>query len=258
MEWIALTMIRLYEATDDSKYLQTAQEMWNEIKTGWNDYAGGGIAWTHDQPWSKNACSNGPASLIAARLYNINKNEEDLQWALEIYNWEREHLFNPATGAIYDNINGESGEVGSFSLSYNQGTFLGTAYELYKITKEASYLKDARKAANFGISNSNMIDTGNNLLRDEGDGDGGLFKGIFMRYYVQLIMEPGLEPAYKKKFITFFNNNAETLWRKGINKLDLLYSTSWAMNNSGNNHLTTQTSGCTLIEAKALFEKSLK
>lgn len=65
---------------------------------------------------SKNACSNGPASLIAARLYNINKNEEDLQWALEIYNWEREHLFNPATGAIYDNINGESGEVGSFSL----------------------------------------------------------------------------------------------------------------------------------------------
>ena len=43
-------------------------------------------------------------------------------------------------------------------------------------------MKDARKAANFGISNSSMIDTGNNLLRDEGDGDGGLFKGIFMRY----------------------------------------------------------------------------
>ena len=109
-----------------------------------------------------------------------------------------------------------------------KGKAFDTAYELYKITKEVSYLKDARKAANFGISNSDMIDTGNNLLRDEGDGDGGLFKGIFMRYYVQLIMEPGLEPAYKKKFITFFNNNAETLWRKGINKLDLLYSTSWA------------------------------
>ena len=103
-----------------------------------------------------------------------------------------------------------------------------------------------------------MIDTGNNLLRDEGDRDGGLFKGIFMRYYVQLIMEPNLNPIYKKKFITFFNNNAEILWRKGINKLDLLYNTNWAMNNSGNNHLTTQTSGCTLIEAKALFEKSLK
>lgn len=53
MEWIALTMIRLYEVTDENKYLETSQEMWNEIKTGWNDYAGGGIAWTHDQLWSK-------------------------------------------------------------------------------------------------------------------------------------------------------------------------------------------------------------
>lgn len=135
---------------------------------------------------------------------------------------------------------------------------MGAAYELYKITGNDSYLKDARKAANFGISNSSMIDTGNNLLRDEGDGDGGLFKGIFMRYYVQLIMEPNLDLIYKKKFITFFNNNAETLWRKGANKLDLLYNTNWATNNSGNNHLTTQTSGCTLIEAKVLFEKNMK
>ena len=38
MEWIALTMIRLYEVTDENKYLETSQEMWNEIKTGWNDY----------------------------------------------------------------------------------------------------------------------------------------------------------------------------------------------------------------------------
>ena len=38
-----------------------------------------------------------------------------------------------------------------------QGTFLGAAYELYKITGEESYLKDARKAANFAISNSSMI-----------------------------------------------------------------------------------------------------
>ena len=139
MEWIALTMIRLYEVTDENKYLETSQEMWNEIKTGWNDYAGGGIAWTHDRLWSKNACSNGPAALIAARLYRINGNQEDLDWAVNIYKWERENLFNPATGAIYDNVNGETGELSTLSLSYNQGTFLGAAYELYKITGEESY-----------------------------------------------------------------------------------------------------------------------
>lgn len=68
MEWIALTMIRLHEATGQNKYLQTAYQLWEWIKEGWNDYAGGGIAWNHDEPWSKNACSNGPAGLIAARL----------------------------------------------------------------------------------------------------------------------------------------------------------------------------------------------
>ena len=38
-------------------------------------------------------------ALIAARLYRINGNQEDLDWAVNIYKWERENLFNPATGA---------------------------------------------------------------------------------------------------------------------------------------------------------------
>ena len=80
-------------------------------------------------------------------------------------------------------------------------------------------------------------------------------RGIFMRYYVQLIMEPIWTPYIRRNSSLSLNNNAEILWRKGINKLDLLYNTNWAMNNSGNNHLTTQASGCTLIKAKALFER---
>lgn len=258
MEWITLTMIRLYEATEDTKFLNTAQEMWDEIKTGWNEQAGGGIAWKHTKRWSKNACSNGPASLIAARLYNINHNEEDLEWAICIYNWERETLFIPATGAISDNIDARSGIINTMTLSYNQGTFLGTAHELYKITGEKKYLKDAIRAANFNISDGSMIDIGNNVLRDEGDGDNGLFKGIFIRYFLKLIMEPDLEEGYKRKFVTFFNNNAVKLWQS-TNKFDMLFSTNWAVpNSSGRIQLTTQSSACMMIEAKALFEKIKK
>lgn len=253
MEWIALTMTRLYSTTKDQKYLDTAREMWAEIKTGWNDLAGGGIAWTHDQPWSKNACSNGPAALLACRLYSVSQDKEDLEWATKIYSWQRETLFNPATGAVYDNINGETGDLNTTSLTYNQGTFLGAAHELYKLTAQATYLKDARKAANYAISN--LIDAGNNILRDEGNGDGGLFKGIFMRYYLPLLSEPALEEPYRKKFTTFFNNNAEVLWRKGTNKRSMLYGTNWAITNNGNVQLTTQVSGSTLIEAKATYEK---
>lgn len=259
MEWINLTMLRLYDVTKEEKYLNTAKELWGYIKEGWDEtYAGGGVSWTHDQPWSKNACSNGPASIIASRMYHITTDEADKKLALDIYEWEKSTLFNPATGAVYDNINGQTNVIGTFSLSYNQGTFIGAAYEIYKITGDVIYLNDARKAANFGISNSGMIDAGNNVLRDEGNGDGGLFKGIFMRYFVQLILENDLDPIYKKKFITFFNNNAETLWRKGVRKQDLLFGTAWTSAPAGTTQLTSHTSGCTLIEAKAYYEKMKK
>lgn len=258
MEWIALTMIRLNEATGDAKYLATARQLWDWIKEGWNDYGGGGIAWNHDQPWSKNACSNGPAGLIAANLYRLEQKEEDKEWAVRIYAWLREQLFNPATGAVYDNLNGETNEVNTLSLSYNQGTFLGLAHSLYRLTGDALYLKDARKAAYFGISNSGMIDTGNNILRDEGNGDGGLFKGIFMRYFVQLVLENDLDPVYRKKFATFLNNNAEVLWRQGSNKMDLLFGTNWAQAAEGSTELGAHTSGCTLMEARAYYEQKVK
>lgn len=258
MEWNALTMLRLYDVTQDEKYLNTAKELWDYIKSGWNDYAEGGVAWVKDQPWSKNACSNGPASIIASRVYAITKDEADKQWAIDIYEWEKNTLFNPATGAVYDNIDGRSSTLATFSLSYNQGTFVGAAYELYKITGNEVYLNDARKAANFCISNSGMIDTGNNILRNEGSGDGGLFKGIFMRYFIQLILEENLDPIYKNKFITFFNNNADVLWRKGVRKQDLLFGPNWVEAPAGTTQLTSHTSGCMLIEAKALYEKLKK
>lgn len=256
MEWIALTMVRLYETTQDEKYLNTAKELWGYIEGGWNEeYGNGGVAWRADQPWSKNACSNGPAALLAMRLYTVTKDEAYKNWGIKIYAWLRENLLNKATGAVYDNLNGESGEISTLSLSYNQGTFLGAAHELYKATGDATYLKDARKAAYFCISDPGMIDSGNNVLRDEGAGDGGFFKGIFIRYFVKLIMEPDLDELYRKKFETFFANNADILWRKGVNKLDILFGTSWTTPALGSTELGAQTSGCALIEARALWGK---
>lgn len=254
MEWNALTMLRLYDVTKDEKYLTTVKQLWADIETGWNDKAGGGIAWVKNQLYSKNACSNGPAAIIAARLYQVTKDEAYKQWALDIYDWEKSTLYNYSTGAIYDNINGDTGVVADFSLTYNQGTFIGAAVELYKITGDIVYLNDAQKAANFTIIK--LIDTSNNILRDEGNGDNGLFKGIFMRYFLQLILTDGVDSAFKNKYITFFNNNADVLWRKGCYKENLLFGTSWNTPPIGTTQLTSQASACMMIEARALFEKS--
>ena len=82
MEWNALTFLRLYDVTQDEKYLDAAKELWSDFISGWNDtYAEGGIAWKKDMPYSKNACSNGPAAILAARLYNITKEDSCKQWA---------------------------------------------------------------------------------------------------------------------------------------------------------------------------------
>ena len=69
MEWNALAILRAYKATGDVKYKDAALQIWEYIKVGWNDNAGGGITWKKGMEYSKNACSNGPASILAARLY---------------------------------------------------------------------------------------------------------------------------------------------------------------------------------------------
>ena len=252
MEWICLTMIRLYEATKDNKYLGTAQDLWNDIKTGWNEQGGGGVAWTKDRPWSKNACSNGPAGLIAMRLYGIQKNEADLVWAKKIFEWEYDHLYDPATGKVVDNLNAQTGAIQDWLFTYNQGTFMGLAHELWKVTNERMYLNIAVKSASFTLTGLSE----NGVLKSEGMGDGGLFKGVFVRYFVKLIQDEGLTQSESKRFASFLDNCANSLWTKGIISTDdPLFGPDWSRND-GNKDLGTHVSGAALLEAKALLERN--
>ena len=255
MEWNALAFLRAFQATGDERYKTASKEVWTDIQTGWNSNAGGGIAWKKDQLYSKNACSNGPACILAARMFQEFGDIKDKEWALKIYEWEKETLFNPANGAVYDNIDSRNGAIQtSWIFTYNEGTFLGSALELYKITGEKSYLNDAIKAADYTLNN--LVNSTDRLLKSEGDGDGGLFKGVFIRYFTQLILLPDLDAGIKKRYVAFFKLNAETLWRTGTNKQELLFSNYWKTKPGSTTELTTQTSGATLIEAAALLNKN--
>lgn len=254
MEWNALAMLRAFNATQDERFKTASQEVWADIQTGWNSNAGGGISWKKDQPYSKNACSNGPACILAARLFQQFGDIKDKNWALKIYDWEKENLFNPANGAVYDNIDSRTGNVQTnWIFTYNQGTFIGSALELYQITGEKGYMNDAVKAADYTLNN--LVDSNDRLLKSEGDGDGGLFKGVFIRYFTQLILSPDLESAIKKRYINFIRLNGETLWRKGTNKQLVLFSSYWKTKPGSTTELTTQTSGAMLIEAMAILKK---
>jgi len=251
MEWNALAILRAYQATKDTKYKEAVLEIWGYIKEGWNENGGGGITWKRGEP-TKNACSNGPACILAARLYREFNDENDKEWALRIYNWQKKTLVNMSTGAVYDHINYQTGEIQmNWIFTYNQGTFAGSAVELYKISGDRSYLDDAVKVADYTVSALVM----NSVLKDENGGDAGLFKGIFIRYFTELIRQDQLDITVKERYIQFLEYNAETLWNNGTTKPSILFGTNWRQKPGTTTGLTEQLSGCMLIEAVALLDK---
>jgi predicted alpha-1,6-mannanase (GH76 family) len=252
MEWMALACLRAYEATNDVEFKNLVDQLWADIKNGWSSDLGGGIWWRKDNP-SKNTPSNMPAAILAARLYKKFNNAEDLQWAQQIYDWQKSVLYDAGSGWVYDNIDKNGNKNTSWKFTYNQGTFLGAALELFKITGSSGYLNDAIKATDYAVGSGFL--TANGLLKDEGGGDGGLFKGVFVRYFTRLIIEGGLEPSKKSMYIDFLVNNAKTLWTKGTNKAQSLFGSAWDKAPATSTDLTIQLSGIMLMEALAELKK---
>ncbi len=256
MGWNALAMLRAWDVTQNDQWKTSTETVWADIKTGWNGIEGGGIAWQKNQLYYKNTPANGPACILAARLYERFKDTSDLGWAQRIYNWEKSALVNPATGFVYDGINSnQDGQLNTtYHFTYNQGLFIGAAVEMYKATGQDGYLSDALLTAS-NVLNDGTLQTGG-ILNDEGQGDGGLFKGILVRYMVQLILANDISQGDKDKFIAFLKNNAQTLWLKGTSRPGYFYGSNWTVAPTGETDLTTDESGAMLMEAMALLHKN--
>ncbi|WP_423735161.1 glycoside hydrolase family 76 protein [Chitinophaga caseinilytica] len=245
MEWMALACIRVFEVTGDAKYKTVAETLWNDIKGGWDDTWGGGIYWNKERK-NKNTPANAPAGIIAARLYLLDHRPEDLDWARKIYLWQKNNLVDPVTGLVWDGLDG-TGTNKNWKFTYNQGVFIGAAVELYKITGEQVYLNDALKTANNSLTGDL---TQGNLMKDEGAGDGGLFKGILVRYMMLLITDGNISTSDAGKFVRFLQVNAETLWLQATVRPQVLFGSKWSATGSTVD-LSTQLSGCMLMEAAA-------
>lgn len=252
MEWMALACLRAFQATNDIAYRDITNILWIDIKNGWSNDLGGGIWWRKDNP-SKNAPSNLPAAILAARLYKAFNNADDLDWAKKIYAWQKTTLYEAASGWVYDNIDKLGNKNLSWKFTYNQGTFVGAALELYKITGDGNYKTDAIKACDYAVSSGQL--TSNSVLKDEGGGDGGLFKGVFIRYFAKLIIDGDLASDKKKGYIDFMVKNGQSLWSKATNKSLILFNTAWDKMPGNSTDLTTQLSGVMLTEALATLKK---
>lgn len=266
MEWIVLAQIRMWESTDNKMYINKARQMYDDwIWPTWgpeNEFPWyGGITWKTDVEKSKNACSNGPAALIAARLYRFfdqakfkggKAKEAYLNEAIKIYTWEKNFLFDRKTGAVYDNINRKGEIQKNWIFTYNIGTFLGAAHELFLITGDKQYLDDAILAASYVTDHM----TQNGVLPDAPSGDGGLFHGIFFRYFVKLINEEALDINTRKKFHDYLTSLATIMAEQGVNHNTMLYAGRWRNAPADDEPvgLTPHLTGCMLMEAMCVLK----
>jgi predicted alpha-1,6-mannanase (GH76 family) len=207
--WWAIACTRAYKMTQDQRYLKKAKESFDFVYDNFRDDTfGGGLYWIN-QRTSKNSCLNCPAVIAAVRLSVLLKDRTYLDKAKSLYEWQKKTLTD-GTGKVFDSIrynrDNQTVRIGRFSLTYNQGTFIGAGVLLYQQTGDKTYLDDALKAAEWTLAN--LCVTDEFILRNEGQGDAGAFKGIFARYMKLLIQECG-----RTEFLPWMRANADIAWR---------------------------------------------
>lgn len=188
--WAVLFSIRGYLLTGNKIYLDKGKEQFDKMyaRAFTNSY-GGGLIW-YETKTSKNACIQGPAMVASCYLAEATGDKTYYDKAIALYSWSKIYLFNAATGKVNDNINLDKNsglvKTGTWSSTYNQGTYLGAAVMLYNYTKEASYLVEAEKIARYTRDTMYNSQTMNN---EDGGNDLPGFKGIFARYARKYTLE---------------------------------------------------------------------
>lgn len=203
--WWTIACVRAYGITAEQRYLTKARSEFDRLYSQEVDTTlGGGMWWKSDEHETKNACVNGPAAITAMALASALKDEPYANKARDLYAWERANLFDPQTGAVYDNINTQ-GKVTRWRFTYNQGTFIGAALRLYRWTNEKQYLDDAILAGNYMRQ---RLCNQDGILKSEGQGDGGTFKLIGVRYTVELA-----QITQDQALLDWLQKNADAAWR---------------------------------------------
>ncbi|MBB5235932.1 glycoside hydrolase family 76 protein [Deinococcus budaensis] len=191
MLWMALALLRLHGVSADPRFLADCLDLWGDIRGGWNGHEGGGVAWRRTQPGYKNTPANAPAVILGARLSRQTGEENHLDFALAVLRWLQAHLIDPTTGVVWDGVGREApGRIDrDWAFTYNEGTVIGAGAALWQATGDSAALALARRTAGAALERYGPV------LPGEGTGDGGLFKGVLVRYLGLLAREDAASTA---------------------------------------------------------------
>ncbi len=224
MEWMNLACIRAYENFPRSNvWFTEAKQLFEWIWQGWNydDGSEGGIRWNSGSGTGKNSCSNAPAMIGAAKLYQLTGDEEYLDKAIMIFDWMLTHSrFDD--GFIKDSPgNNDRG----WTFTYNQGTWIGGLLELYRITQEQKYYDIAVDLLDKCLFNRWYSPEG--ILREAGWADGGMFKGILVRYITNWILSGYLDSERQYRYAQYLIENARSFYNCALQLPNLKVMPDW-------------------------------
>lgn len=212
-EWWGLTWVQAYDVTGNPKYLDMAVTIANYVDGYWDTSTCGGGVWWNAERTYKNAVTNGLWIRLTAELHN--RIPGDTQWLARsrtAWAWFQGSGMINANGLVNDGLTDACTNNGQTVWSYNQGLAIGAGLELWRATGDPSILASVRRLADAAIGPNALVTNG--ILAEACDAtdqtcddNGKQFKGIFMRYWTDLV-----DTTRDRQYAAFLDQQAESIW----------------------------------------------
>lgn len=212
-EWWGLTWLQAYDLTGNRKYLDMAVTIANYVDGYWDTSTCGGGVWWNAERTYKNAVTNGLWIRLTAELHNrIHGDRVWLERSRTAWAWFTGSGMVNASGLVNDGLNDACTNNGQTVWSYNQGMAIGAGLELWRATRDPQILTTVRQLADAAIVPGGLVANGVltescDALDQTCDDNGKQFKGIFMRYWTDLV-----DTTHDQRYAAFLDTQADTLW----------------------------------------------
>jgi len=212
-EWWGLTWIQAYDLTGNRKYLDMAVTIANYVYGYWDtSTCGGGVWWDAERTY-KNAVTNGLWIRLTAELHNrIHGDRVWLDRSRTAWAWFTGSGMINANGLVNDGLTNTCANNGQNVWSYNQGLGIGAGLELWRATRDPRILATVRQLADAAIGADGLVAGGVltercDALDQTCDDNGKQFKGIFMRYWTDLV-----DTTRDHRYASFLDTQADAIW----------------------------------------------
>ncbi|PTR33967.1 glycosyl hydrolase family 76 [Luteibacter sp. OK325] len=212
-EWWGLTWLQAYDLTHDPKYLNMAVTIANYVDGYWDTGTCGGGVWWDGERTYKNAITNGLWIRLTAELHN--RIPGDTLWlgrSRTAWTWFQGSGMINANGLVNDGLTNACTNNGQNVWSYNQGLAIGAGLELWRATRDPQVLTSVRRLADAAVGPDALVNNG--VLTETCDAtdqtcddNGKQFKGIFMRYWSDLV-----DTTHDRGYAAFLEQQAASIW----------------------------------------------